>query len=638
MRLKHIDIAGFRGFPADAKIDLDANAVVIVGANGVGKTSLFDAIHWAVTGTLDRLGVDNPHIVSLFSSSGQARVRLVLGEGADEIIVTRTTDGADEQLQIELDRKTYRGDAARVRLIETLWPEALATSDSSAAIAMAMTRGVYLQQDKVREFLDAVDDQDRFLALSELIGVGRITELQHSLEKARTAWSTATNERRSEQAANQQRLVALQAEHAALSDDADIDKTEREWAVWLQVVATIAKDSALTIAVPEGDQVRAVNAVVASLTATQRLIERRRDEVGKLASDLSHPLVSEEPTSAPPAVTIEAIQAQLQLARESLAATQASAAESREQFVRAQDQAQELAALAQIALRHLDSDNCPVCEQPIIPFAVRDRLNRLLTSSDNIPVPDVGSVDKAAAVVRRLEAEEAALQKQLLATDAAVRGRELYETDLKRRAAELGFVDGDLATLPEKLAQLEGEAHSMLARLNAARAEGVRLLASVGRIGESARRREVSDLLEKTTTASSALANELKARDATAAYVERILTAIRSAATDVVDAQLERLAPLVNRIYGRIDPHPAFRNAKLIRGERRNRGWVQAEVSDPASGQMSRTPQFHMSSSQTNALAVTIFLALNLGLPRLPLDAALLDDPLQSLDDVNLLG
>lgn len=45
-----------------------------------------------------------------------------------------------------------------------------------------------------------------------------------------------------------------------------------------------------------------------------------------------------------------------------------------------------------------------------------------------------------------------------------------------------------------------------------------------------------------------------------------------------------------------------------------------------------------LSSSQMNALAVSIFLSLNLGTTALPLDMVVLDDPLQSLDDVNLLG
>jgi DNA repair exonuclease SbcCD ATPase subunit len=37
-------------------------------------------------------------------------------------------------------------------------------------------------------------------------------------------------------------------------------------------------------------------------------------------------------------------------------------------------------------------------------------------------------------------------------------------------------------------------------------------------------------------------------------------------------------------------------------------------------------------------LAVSVFLALNLAMPALPLDTVILDDPLQSLDDMNLLG
>ena len=39
-----------------------------------------------------------------------------------------------------------------------------------------------------------------------------------------------------------------------------------------------------------------------------------------------------------------------------------------------------------------------------------------------------------------------------------------------------------------------------------------------------------------------------------------------------------------------------------------------------------------------NALAVSVFLAFNLGVESVPLKTAVLDDPLQSLDDVHLLG
>ena len=49
-------------------------------------------------------------------------------------------------------------------------------------------------------------------------------------------------------------------------------------------------------------------------------------------------------------------------------------------------------------------------------------------------------------------------------------------------------------------------------------------------------------------------------------------------------------------------------------------------------------PALVLSSSQLNVLAVVTFLALNLSVPTLPLQLAAFDDPLQSLDNVNLLG
>ena|SRR5579862_313182 len=50
-----------------------------------------------------------------------------------------------------------------------------------------------------------------------------------------------------------------------------------------------------------------------------------------------------------------------------------------------------------------------------------------------------------------------------------------------------------------------------------------------------------------------------------------------------------------------------------------------------------RTPKEEL-ASRLYPLAVSVFLTLNLGVPRPPLTLAMVDDPLQSLDDVNHLG
>ena len=44
MRLLSIELSGFRGFAQKREFDLDADAVVVIGANGHGKTSLFHGI------------------------------------------------------------------------------------------------------------------------------------------------------------------------------------------------------------------------------------------------------------------------------------------------------------------------------------------------------------------------------------------------------------------------------------------------------------------------------------------------------------------------------------------------------------------------------------------------------------------
>jgi DNA repair exonuclease SbcCD ATPase subunit len=76
MRLLSLELSGFRGFPLHQEFDLDADAVVVVGANGNGKTSLFDGILWALCGRVLRLANDDARLVSLYSETGQARAAL----------------------------------------------------------------------------------------------------------------------------------------------------------------------------------------------------------------------------------------------------------------------------------------------------------------------------------------------------------------------------------------------------------------------------------------------------------------------------------------------------------------------------------------------------------------------------------
>ena len=74
MRLLSLELRGFRGFAKAETFDLDADAVVLVGANGSGKTSLLDGILWALSGCVPRLGEGADVVLSKFSPTGDARV------------------------------------------------------------------------------------------------------------------------------------------------------------------------------------------------------------------------------------------------------------------------------------------------------------------------------------------------------------------------------------------------------------------------------------------------------------------------------------------------------------------------------------------------------------------------------------
>ena len=173
MQIKSVDISGFRAFSGRNRFDLDGDIVLVTGVNGQGKTSLFDAIHWAITGEIARLNQPKS-VVSLYSPSGEARVHVTLSSDDGRLIeVTRHSDGEKDSLLVSEDSETFRGEDAEYQLLRRLWPDGLSASESPAVLRSALERGVYLQQDVLTDFLTADTEQDRFNAISELIGAGR---------------------------------------------------------------------------------------------------------------------------------------------------------------------------------------------------------------------------------------------------------------------------------------------------------------------------------------------------------------------------------------------------------------------------------------------------------------------------------
>lgn len=316
------------------------------------------------------------------------------------------------------------------------------------------------------------------------------------------------------------------------------------------------------------------------------------------------------------------------------------AAEIRKLQVEALELKEQRCALAHIALKLL-TDVCPVCLQTYNIEQTKKRLEELVAEEKTAEITNVETVESIAAlalaekealastlVSRRLlaEAEEKQAQHQGWAT---LRDREL---------SELGIEHRDLQTIQDRVDRIIAECADRVKSLVNHRKSGEQLALNLAHESARARTSTVQSDLETAKKELLSQRFNIEYRNQTGVIANLLLDKLREAATKVAIDRLQQIEPLLQRVYSRIDPHPAFRVVKLATSFSRGRGRLDAEVHDSAEGLSSVDPNAVLSSSQLNALAVSIFLSLNLALPRLPIDAALLDDPFQSLDDINILG
>ncbi len=643
MRLLSLEVAGFRGFATTQSFDLDADAVIVVGANGNGKTSLFDAVLWAIAGRIPRLGADDARLVCKFSDTGQARVAVRLGGagGSPPLTVTRVFDGTRTSVSVETPEGVLRGPEAEGRLIQRIWKEAAVAANPTDALATALTRSVYLQQDLVREFVESVTAQERFSAVSELVGAGRVTDLQGELERAKKAWSLATNSRASELEPLRGRLSTMESRLAELRArpmlaDAGLDETRwSEW--WARMQAMGLNVSAVSMTSREATA--AIDNAIIVIDAARRAGERRVGTLDALAQELIGLATRILPDVAALRDKIDITQRRIHEIRIKVSAEQARVVEVRRLQSELNEKSQQLQVLATLALKHL-GERCPVCDQDYNVDTTRRRLEQslagetLLPSSSSLPDALPELLESLAEQERQLSTA----QLELRTAEQSIREGEAADRSVETRLTELGIA---VAAPSERLRSVMAAAKATRLRLEglvAAQRTGEEFALRLSHVGD---RGAIQELLREIETMRLKLQREdgeLEKRRATGEQAQRVIEGLREAASRVVTERVKDMEPLLSDIYSRIDVHPAFRVVRFLASVSRGRGQLATVVSDPTSEIESDSPATVLSSSQMNALAVCTFLSLNLGVEKPPLDSAMLDDPLQSLDDINLLG
>jgi wobble nucleotide-excising tRNase len=142
------------------------------------------------------------------------------------------------------------------------------------------------------------------------------------------------------------------------------------------------------------------------------------------------------------------------------------------------------------------------------------------------------------------------------------------------------------------------------------------------------------DTLAKEIEDQTHAVNELDRRCNEAKRLER---AAAAAAERIVERALDALRPTFAEVFDRLSPNPAFTELRARQDVFRNRNQVVPVVRDPERN-VEANPVVVFSEGQLNVVALSYFLGMALNAREAALPFLVLDDPLQALDVLAILG
>lgn len=596
-RLVALELEAFRGFAAKASLDLDADVVLVRGDNGTGKTSLTDGLVWLFTGAIPRLterakGLrkgDDP-IVNRYRPGGPARVRLTLAMPDGRQIAFVREGRAEGSTLAAWDGDVALPDPPHLlaHAFNEFTPEQLAQAVGSWGI---------LQQHALLAALDSGATLHQRLA--EVVGLERVTRFTKSatdvakrLSRERKQLEAVKDSLHERRAAVAARLATARAEAA--------EPVDQQTRLASLVEATMAD-------LPDGLAVARPLVTLDELGSLGREVDAVADEARKVA----HALTELNATHAETADAVDDVERELTALVE--------------RANRAVRRAPAQVQLAGAALELL-GDDCPVCGRAIDATSVREHMTEMLRAAE---AEAAAAADSQRAVVKaqtRLQGARLAEERRASAQhrfDAAFeRLRERLSASSRIEVGQAWRAPDQAAYLAEHLERLQGPLRQAYTEVRRDVGEQIARLSS-----------EVEAFDAEVERATTEL-TELGGKAERAASLDR---AARQAAESIVERALERLAPSFAEVFDRLSPHPTFTELRATQDVFYGKNQVVPEVYDPEH-KVAANPALIFSEGQLNVVALSYFLglALNAGDGALPFIA--LDDPLQTMDVLSVLG
>ena len=145
MKLAFVEVEGFRGFRGRTFFKIPTGFAVLTGRNGTGKSTVFDAIDFALTGTINKFDVKeakggglDSHIWWIGDQPAEDH-RVTIGfraEDGDIVTITRSRDRGLSPAEDELAGYFCVSDAADESWSETLMRTTLIRDETLSSLSL----------------------------------------------------------------------------------------------------------------------------------------------------------------------------------------------------------------------------------------------------------------------------------------------------------------------------------------------------------------------------------------------------------------------------------------------------------------------------------------------------------------------
>lgn len=606
MKLDFVEVCGFRGFRDKLRVTFGSGFTVITGRNGVGKSTLFDAVEYALTGSIGKYMVEKAAQESLrdylwWRGAGKANTHYVTasftGDCGEVFAITRSRESGSDKTPGEIEAalcRNERPDDALRQLCRT----SIIRDEWIAALSVDLS------------------ETERFELVRSALGLGQGSDfgskakaVLKAAESVHASRQTAYAEARNDLA---RALTLLTEAKEAIARTGDVSE-----AMQTLVAATPDAPQELVARLAAGRAVLAdgrarLSAVVDVISQGRDLLARRRaleapEAVAKRAEAKQRLAAVARTNEDAERVAAEANKAlELEERGNSIAASLASIIEHGERLGR-------------------HEAHCPLCasERTDEEFAAglllaRQRMEVLASGVASARQAATMAREAAARLSSDFEQARAVLAEMESELTRQTAREQAYVQIFERNSLDLRFVQD-----PEGLEQYLNAERDRLIDLERAL---LTLEVSQSVSKTASLEEQIAVLRQESEKVASAVESSEKAL-AVAKAMDR---GVRSISGEIMDERLAQISPLLNELYQRLRPHFDWRSIEYsIRGDVRR--FLSLKVGDGLN------PQFVFSSGQRRAAGLAFLLSVHLARAWTPWQTLLLDDPVQHIDDFRAL-